>query len=280
LAFLRVVEVFPPMFPAEGGERRINLERSVDDFVDGVKGIKQYADLVLVASVKNPAFLKLSSVEAASILKERARVEAAPVIVARDSNRPQVLSSVVTALSLGLRSLMLVWGDRYPTDGAPKNVFDFPSLSKMVSLTSLIADRTRSRIRILAPVDLSLLGSERGVALARSRLEAGADLLLAQPPTTDSRATLAEHASVLEATGLKENVLLNVFPFRGRKDVSDTASNFGWRLPPELYKASLAGGAALTKESRRVASALRRDGFPGVYLATRGRPETAKEILG
>jgi hypothetical protein len=131
----------------------------------------------------------------------------------------------------------------------------------------------------LAPVDVSLLGSSRGVQLAKSRIRAGAELLLAQPPTTDSGETLDRHLALLGASGLRNRVLLNVFPFRDKKDVLYCEKYFGWRLPRALHKMAGSGQAALLEEARRAARRIRREGLPGVYVSTRGHTDVAKKIL-
>ncbi|MBI3840817.1 MAG: hypothetical protein HY297_02505 [Thaumarchaeota archaeon] len=281
MPFLRVVEVFPPVFPADSsGHARIDLESTVDGFVNGVRGIRDISDLVLVANLKKPDLLRLPAVQAASILQDRAGVKAAPVIVARDSNRPQLLSQILEALSLGLNSMMLAWGDRYPPGSGIFNAYDFHSLSAVISEAVELRRRTRKKVRILSPVDLARLSSRKGEMLADSRLAAGADLLLAQPPTTDSRETFGAHSRLLEKTRLKGKVLLNVFPFRSRSDAEERAKDFGWNLPPSFYTIAKSGERALLDEARKVAQRLRDEGFPGVYLATRGDPSVAEKVLG
>jgi 5,10-methylenetetrahydrofolate reductase len=280
LAFLRVVETFPPMFSAQDDDVPLRLSAKIEGFVEGVRGIRGHSDLVIVATVKNPAYLKLSSIEAASILRERAEVESAPVIVVRDANKLSLLSSVLTCFAVGLRSVMLVWGDAYPPGAGASNVRDFRTLSDFIAEASAMGRRSGAARRILAPVDLSRLGDEAGVGLARSRLDAGADLLLAQPPTTDSGETFESHVALLEAAGLADKVLLNVFPFRSRRDVLDCEKYFGWSLPKSLHRLADSGEEALLDEASEVVRLLRKGRFPGVYLATRGTPSVARRLLG
>lgn len=234
---------------------------------------------MLVADIKNPSLLKFSTIEGASLLEERANVKAAPVIVVRDSNRVQTLSAILTAFGLGLKNVMLVWGDRYPDTAHAKNAYDFPSLSSVVSEARAISRRTRAQARIFAPVDLQSLKTARGIRLADERLKAGADFLLAQPPTTDAGENLAQHSAIVESAGLKGRVLLGVFPFRDRKDIVECSKYFGWSLPRSLYSKAREGEAELLAEAREVARGVRRAGFPGVYLSTRGVPSVAKSVL-
>ncbi len=70
LAFLRVVEVFPPLFPFKGKKSSIDLEKSLDDLLEAVGDIRRYADLILVVTVKNPELLKVSSVRTAAAIQE------------------------------------------------------------------------------------------------------------------------------------------------------------------------------------------------------------------
>ena len=213
--FLRIVEVFPPSFSAdEAREPIIGLRQKSRDFVERVRRIQSLADVILVADVKDTSRLKLSSVHSAAMLREQIGVEAVPVITARDSNRQAVASAMLTAFSLGLRQIMLAWGDRYTETEGVKNVYDFESLSEVIALGKRLAERAGVAGRILAPVDISSLSDARGQELAMSRLRSGADLLLAQPPTSDARNTLPRHESVLRRLKLKDKVLPNVFPFR------------------------------------------------------------------
>ncbi len=275
-----MVEVFPPLFPLrEGARAPIGLEREMESFVEGVSRVREFGDLFLVANVKKPELLKLSTVEAAYILQDRLKVKAAPVIVARDMNRLQFLSTVVTALSFELDSAMIAWGDRYPASARITNVRDFSSLGAAIQEVASIRRQAGSPIRLLAPIDLGRLSSPRGVTQAKERLRAGADFLLAQPPTTDPESTFDAHLSALERSGLKNRVLLNVFPFRDRKDVERCEKYFGWNLPKRLYAAAADGEPALLELERAIVHRIRADGFPGVYLATRGNPGVAESLL-
>ncbi len=233
----------------------------------------------MVANVKNPKLLKLSTLEASLILQERLRVEAAPVLVARDFNRLQFLSEVLTAVSLELRSVMIAWGDRYPASAKTSNVRDFSSLSEAIRESSLVSRRARASTCFFAPVDMGRLVHPEGVALARGRLKAGAEYLLAQPPTVDAEATFDEHASLLESSGLKDKVLLNVFPFKDEKDVKQCEKYFGWKLPDSLHLAAAKGAPALVEMERMVEERLKEEKFPGVYLTTRGTPAVAAKLL-
>ena len=281
MVFLRAVEVFPPLFPISPiGGKPLDPAKKLKRFVEGVKGIAKYSDLVLVASVKNPAMVRFSPIEAAVLLEERLRVKASPTIVVRDENRLQLLSSVMTAITLGLRTLTLVWGDRYPARVRATNVRDYPSLSSFIEEAKRIGRLAGVKTMILAPIDLSRLDTESGVAVARSRLKSGADLLLAQPPTTDSGETLEAHSAVLKSSGLKDRVLLNVFPFRSRRDVAYCEKYFGWKLPPSLHRLAESGRPALLREARSVAEQIRDQGHTGAYITTRGHPEVARSILG
>ena len=281
LAFLRVVEVFPPLFPArtpKGETLRIGEE--VERFVGEAQRISKVADVVLVADLKSTRFLKFSTVEAALILKKRLELDAAPVIVLRDVNRQKFLSSVMTGISLGLKSMMIVWGDRYPAGAQSSNVRDFPGLAAALREASLLREKAHSPARFFAPVDLRRLSRPDGVALAKARLRAGADCLLAQPPTTDAGPTFERHIELLDAAGLADSALLNVFPFRDRKDVKECERYFGWRLPRRLHITANEGAEALFEAEKEVVQRLRQDGLPGVYLNARGAPAIVEKLLG
>ena len=274
-----MVEVFPPSFAGAGKEPVLGLKQKSRDFVERVRRIQPYADVVLVADVKDASRAKLSPVHAAALLKDETGADAVPVVTARDSNRQAVTSSILTALSLGLRGVMLAWGDRYAEEEGVKNVYDFASLSEMVAHARGLADRAGVRCRIFAPVDIAKLGDGRGVELARARLREGADYLLAQPPTVDAGPTLRSHERVLSELGLKERVIPNVFPFRDKADVEYCRKRFGWRIPERMDEVAAKGEPELLKEAKKAAAGLAESGFPGVYVSTRGRPELARFIL-
>ena len=277
--FLSIVEVFPPSFGGAEKEPVLGLRQKTRDFVERVRRIQPYADVVLVADVKDASRAKFSPVHAAALLRDETGVDAVPVVTARDSNRQAVTSSIVTALSLGLRGVMLVWGDRYGEEEGVRNVYDFGSLSEVVAHARGLADRAGGKCRIFAPVNIAKLGGDRGVELAKSRIREGADYLLAQPPTVDAGPTLRSHEKILSKLGLKDRVIPNVFPFRDPADIEYCRKRFGWSIPPRMDEIAKGGEAELLKEAKKAAAGLAESGFSGVYVSTRGRPELARFIL-
>jgi len=276
LGFLRVVEVFPPIAHGHGAGPR-DLEAETSSFVESVGRIKGYADLVLVASLKDPRLMTVPSTFAACLLA-KAGIDAAPVLVARDTDRRTMGSTILGAYSLGLRTLMLVWGDE-PARGTPQ-ARDFTSLSQALVCARRISEMSGIRSRLLAPVDLDRLRTPAGAALAKSRLKSGASLLLAQPPTTDSEEALDSQLALLDSRGLRDKVLLSVFPFRDRRDIARSERYFGWKLPASLKRRAASGDYAPIDEARTLVRRLRREGLPGVYLSTRGSPDIARQVLG
>ncbi len=275
-----MVEVFPPLFTIRGTKEDINLGSKLEELVGQVREIRKYADLILVATVKNPDLLKVSSIITAAFIQKNTGIEAAPSIVVRDSNRLQLLSEIVTAYSLGLKSVLLVWGDRYPAGANSKNAYDFRSLSEVIREAVRIASRAGIKPRILAPVTIGSTGRTAPARLGAERVKAGASLLLGQPPTTDPKETFDRHAVALGSAGLKGSVLLNVFPFRDRKDVVNCEKYFGWKLPRRLHDTAGGGKSALVLEARGVVERLRSEDFPGVYVSTRRDPTVVKDVLG
>ena len=279
-SFTIIVEVFPPTFGAEEAkEPLLGVRQKTRDIVARVKKVENLADAILVADLKEPGRLKLSSVFTAAVLKQELGVEAIPVITARDMNRPAIRALVLTALAYELHSLMLVWGDKFAEADGAKNVYDYPSLSEQISDTRALTNRADSKATILAPVDLSKLDTERGLGIAESRISSGADILLAQPPTTDALNTLDEHLRTLERHNLASKVLLNVFPFRSREDIESCRARFGWRIPTEMEKIAARGEASLLKAAKAVVEGAREAKAPGVFISTRGRPELARYML-
>jgi len=279
MAFLRVVELLPPLFPLSKSRKvHIDVEEGIERFLVEARSLRQHADVVLVADVKDPRLLKLSTLEAAAILKERLRVNAAPVLVVRDSNRIHFLSAVMTGLALKFGYLMLAWGDSYSVGTGATNVRDFSSLAESIREAALLRRRTRAATKFFAPVDVEQLATSKGVALAKGRIGAGADYLLAQPPTTDIE-DLEKHVRLLRGVGLEDRVLLNVFPFKDLNDVRRCEAYFGWRLPRRLHRAAKEGGSALFEAEREVTRRLREGGLPGLYLNARGIPGIAESLL-
>jgi len=279
MGFLRVVEIFPPLFPdsaRRGG--RVDLKHGIERFVEQALTVRQFADVILVADVKNPKLLELPTIEAAAMLKERAGLDAAPVLVVRDFNRRQFLSSVLTCLSLELGHMMFAWGDDYPPRSGATNVRDFETLAQSIREAALLRKRAAAPTRFLAPVNVGLLSSSEEVARARGRLRAGAEYLLAQPPTTDPD-TLGRHEALIRGARLRDRVLLNVFPFRDLADVRECEAYFGWSLPDSLHGIAAKGQRALFDAEKDVVARIRRRGLPGVYLNTRGTPRIAERFL-
>jgi len=278
LTFLRVIEVFPPFIPDAKGAPGSELQASVDSFVSEVKAIRGIADIVLVASLKSPPQPTLSTIEASLILRKKLGVDAAPVLVVRDQDRLQFLSSVVAGLVGGLKSMMLVWGDADLPRRSPR-LIGFAGLSDALLEASRVREKARSRCVFLAPVDLRRLFTVGGSSLAKERVAAGATLLLAQPPTTDAEETFETHARLIAGAGLAGKVLQNVFPFRSPKDVSECETYFGWKVPQSVLEAAGEGEASVLAIQREVVRRLRAEHCPGVYVSTRGTPAVAKEIL-
>jgi len=279
--FTTIVEVFPPNFSAETAkEPLIGLRQKTQDIISRVRKVENLTDCFVVADMKDLGRLKLSSIYTAAMLKQELDTDVIPVIAVRDSNRSAVRTLFLTALSYGLDSVMLVWGDKYGDGEGSANVYDYPSLSEAIREMRALADRANVSATILAPVNVAALETTKGASIASSRLESGADCLLAQPPTSDTSVTLPEHLRLLDAKGLKSSVLLNVFPFRDKEDIDACRARFGWKIPEVADKLATEGGEArLIRESRMVVEKMRENGLPGVYVSTRGRPELARFIL-
>jgi 5,10-methylenetetrahydrofolate reductase len=278
--FTTVVEIFPPNFSAEASkEPLLGLRQKTQDIVARTKKVEELADCIIVADMKDLGRLKLSSVYTAAVLKKELDTEVIPVIAARDMNKSGIRTLFLTALSYGLDSVMMVWGDRYRDGEGSSNVYDFKSLSEVIGEVRSLADRANVEATILAPVDLAGLATQRGRDLAKSRLASGADCLLAQPPTVDAGETLPEHEQTVKQHGLEGRVLLNVFPFRDKADIDACRARFGWKIPETLDRIAAEGEARLLKESKHVVEKMREHRLPGVYVSTRGRPELARFIL-
>ncbi|MDA4122553.1 MAG: methylenetetrahydrofolate reductase [Thaumarchaeota archaeon] len=278
--FTTIIEVFPPNFSAVAArEPLIGIKPKMRDMVARVKKIEKLADAIMVADMKDTSRLELASIYTSAVLKDELGIEVIPVIPARDMNRKAVRSMFLTALSLGLESIALVWGDKYTETDDSKNVYDYRSLADVVAEMRTLSDRADTNATLLSPVNIATLDSKRGLRMARKRLESGADGLLAQPPTAELSHMLGEHLQTLKTHGLTKKVMPNVFPFRNREDVEACRSRFGWKLPPELDKIAAEGERRLLKEARGVVEACRSAGVPGVYVSTRGKPELAKFIL-
>jgi len=279
--FTTVVEVFPPNFSAETAkEPLLGLRQKTQDVISRVRKVENLVDCFVVADMKDLGRLKLSSIYTAAMLKQELDTEVIPVIAVRDSNRSGVRTLFLTALSYGLDSVMLVWGDRYNEGEGSANVYDYPSLSDALREMRALADRANVNATILAPVNVATLETKKGASIAASRLESGADCLLAQPPTSDVSVTLPEHLRLLDGKNMRGNVLLNIFPFRSKEDMDSCTARFGWKIPDVAYRLAEEGGEArLIKESKMVVEKMRESRLPGVYVSTRGRPELARFIL-
>jgi 5,10-methylenetetrahydrofolate reductase len=279
--FTTMVEIFPPNFSAEmAKEPLLGLRQKTQDIVARMKKVENLADCILVADMKDVGRLKLSSVYTAAMLKQELDIEVIPVIGARDNNRSAVRTLFLSALSYGLDSVMLVWGDKYGDGEGSSNVYDYPSLSSVIKEMRELADRANVKATILAPINVGTLGTQKGDEIASTRVKSGADCLLAQPPTTDVSQTLPKHVKILEEKKLNKRVLLNVFPFWGKEDIESCRKRFNWDISAALDKMAEDGGEPrLLKESRLVVEKMRQERLPGVYVSTRGKPEIARFIL-
>ena len=279
--FTTLIEVFPPNFSAQAAkEPLIGIRQKTRDLIARVARISDLADAILVADMKDTGKLGLASVHTAALLKEELGVEVIPVLPARDMNRKGIRTSFLTALSSGIESVALVWGDRFMEDEGTKNVYDFRSLAEVVKDMRALSDRADIDASILCPVDISSLPTARGARIAQARLRSGANFLLAQPPTSDVAVTLESQQEILRESKMQAKVLPNVFPFRSLEDVRACRARFGWNIPNALDIIAEGGERSLLKEARSVVDSLRGRKFPGVYVSTRGRPELAKFILG
>jgi len=279
--FTTVVEIFPPNFSAETAkEPLLGLRQKTEDVVSRVRKVENLVDCFVVADMKDLGRLKLSSIYTAAMLKQELDTEVIPVIAVRDTNRSGVRTLFLTALSYGLDSVMLVWGDRYADGEGSANVYDYPSLSEAIKEMRGLADRANINATILAPVNVATLETKKGASIAASRLESGADCLLAQPPTSDVSVAFPEHLRLLDGKKLRQNVLLNAFPFRDKADIEACRARFGWKIPDVADRLADEGGEArLIKESKMVVEKMRENRLPGVYVSTRGKPELARFIL-
>jgi len=278
MGFIRAVEIFPPLFPRLAKGKHTRLEQSIEGFIYQARSVRGYADIILVADIKNPKLLEIMPMDAVAMLREKARLDAAPVLVVGGMQRRRFLSTVLTGLSLGLGNIMFAWGDDHNVRAASHAGPEFASLAQAIRRAALLRERAEASTEFLAPVNVERLAFPGEVARAKGRLRAGATHLLAQPPTADVE-TLGRHAQLLRDAGLEGRVLLNVFPFRGSRDVRECEAYFGWRLPKSLHAIAEKGASALFEAESDVVKALRRRGFPGVYLNTRGVPAVAERFL-
>lgn len=280
MAFLRIVEVIPPLFPvSENLADPISLEPKIERFTEEVRSIRDFADLFLIANVKDPRMLKIETVHIATMLQEFLNVQAAPVIVVRDHRRAQFLSTILGALAARLKSLMLVWGDDLPASIERTDASGYSGLADAIAEASVIRSRARAPTRFLAPVDIESLSRSKGIRMAKGRLRAGAEILLAQPPTTDPGKTFDRHLSLIEEAGLKDKVILSVFPFKDDKDAKRYEKMFGWKLPKSLHEGALRGSEFLLERNREIVRRSEAVGLPGIYLSTRGEPALAERVL-
>ena len=199
----------------------------------------------------------------------------------RDSNRSAVRTLFLSALSYGLDSVMLVWGDKYGEGEGSSNVYDYPSLSEAIKEMRELADRANVKATILAPVNVATLGTKKGDVIASSRLKSGADCLLAQPPTTGRlRQTFPQHLRILEGRSSGRTSSSTSSRSETRRTSSRAGSGSAgtsptWRQAWPRRGERRGSSRSRSWSSRRCA----RDRLPGVYVSTRGKPELARFIL-
>jgi 5,10-methylenetetrahydrofolate reductase len=276
LTFLKVVEVLPP----PRGQSRIEGARTLAQLAEEVRKIRTVTDVLLVADLKGRAPERVDPVSAATYLKKNAEVDAAPVIVIRGLSRSEFRSAVLTSLRAGLNWAMIAWGDDLPEGQGSSNLRGYPDLASAIREAASIRASVRSKVRFFAPVNVQGLRHASGVAMAKQRLKAGADLLLSQPPTTDSQSVFDDHLSLITDSMIRGRVLLNVFHFRSYRDAGRYEALFGWELPSGLQATARKGQRALIEAEKGVVRRARKEGLAGVYVSTRGIPQVAGTLLG
>ena len=273
MSFLRVVEVFPPLVPDPATAA---ADWRPESWAKACSPLKEVADVVLVADLALPRRMFLSPVEAAARLKGHG-FRAFPTLVVRDMNSAGFQTALRSCAALGLDGVMVAWGDDYPAGSGVTNVRDYHTLAEAVKVARSVLDESTGGSMLLAPV--SLEKDPGAMSRGKERLEAGADYLLAQPPTTDALGTFDSHLELLEGAGLSGKVLLGVFPFRDDDDLAECESKFEWDLPERVHSIAQSGVEALDAECKSVVERLREEEMPGVYLSTRGDPTWAQRLL-
>jgi 5,10-methylenetetrahydrofolate reductase len=270
--FLRVVEVFPP--GAAGGPSGVGELVSAQKWVSEVWKVVPYADVVMVAELGTRGS-RPTTIEPSALLASTLGVRVLPVVSAALTGKGAFSAAVREAISKGIKGIVPVWGDRgkSPKEGG------FVGLWEAVTAARDIAMDHGGDFLIMAPANLSKFGRSKHLKLLSSRLENGADYLLAQPPTMDSEEAFALHQKALKDSGLMEKVIPQVFPFKDWEDVKKCRQKFGWEVPGRMAQVAARGEEALLDEAALVARRLRQEGFAGVYLSTRGRPELAARVL-
>ncbi len=183
--FARIIEIFPPGLPAPGlikAGRTIDLSVRFDRIVESISQLETVADAFSLPELRDSTRIHLNSASVASELRRRTTSSVIPTITLRDSNRQNLLGTVMYAIYAGLENIQIVRGDPYRIRGEPKNVYDFSKIARLVTTIRELESHLSNvpPTCLLAPINLRRISDPEYVKLARQREIAGVNIFVTE----------------------------------------------------------------------------------------------------
>lgn len=286
-SFARIIELFPPGFPAPASKRvnqKFDLSFRFERLVENILELEALADAFSFPELKDPNRIHLNSVAVASELKRRTGNDVIPTITLRDSNKHNLLGLITYAIFAGLENLQIVRGDAYDASvkTEPRNVYDISTVSSLVKMVRQIESTLSNadRICILAPINLLKTDDENYMQTVKSRESAGIDIFVTESLFENIDRYLDRIAKIRNL-GITSPIIHNIFPFKSYDDAIACTSKFGWMVSEEeLHMLKSKGGEYGLELSRERYHRLleRKDVVQGACISTRGNIELARRI--
>ena len=279
--------MFPPGLPSPElmkDHQRFDISLRFQRLVDSLRELEALADAFSIPELKDTGRIHLSSVPVAVELKRATGSAVIPTITLRDSNRQGFIGLASFAIFSGLENLLLVRGDPYSgAENEPKNVYDFAKISSAVKRLRLLEAHLSGREKtcILAPLNLTKIGSSAYISTIRERESAGIDVFVTESLFEDTEKYL-DRILKIRSLGVEAPIIHSIFPFRDYEDAVKCVQKFGWNVSErELHDLKTKGERAGVEMAReRYFSLLdRKDVSQGVSISTRGDSELVRQIV-
>ena len=147
----------------------------------------QSADFISAAYNPGRA-VRMSSVAAAAVLRDRHGADPIFTLATRDMNRLALESLLLGAQTLGLENVIVVAGDAFGRRDTAKAVYDYRPTELIAAIANLNSGSDHRGSSLRAPTDFCVgatvdlgRGIEAEAALAARKVEAGAHFLITQP---------------------------------------------------------------------------------------------------
>jgi 5,10-methylenetetrahydrofolate reductase len=284
--FARIIEIFPPGLPAPGmikADRKIDLGVRFERLAQSIGQLEALADAFSLPELRDGTRIHLNSVAVAVELKRKTNNSLIPTITLRDSNRQNLLGTVVSAIFSGLENIQIVRGDPYSSRDEPKNVYDYSKIASFVTIVRDLESHLSNveKTCILAPINLRKINEQDYVKLTRQREIAGVDVFVTESSFEESSVYL-DRVVVAREKGIQIPIIHNIFPLKDYEDAITCVQKFGWKISEEeLHGLKTHGSKFGLETARKRYSDLvdRKEIAQGACISTRGNIEVVRQIV-